>query len=64
MSNDTLQTCCSTGGCNCSGIDGETVVAMRYMLRQAADAVRAAEIDLAENMIHKTLQELERYTGD
>lgn len=37
---------------------------MRYMLRQAADAVRASEIDLAENMIHKALQELERYTGD
>jgi hypothetical protein len=45
-------------------MDNETVIALKYMVRQAGDAVRAGEIDLAENMIHKALQELERCTGD
>lgn len=54
--------CCGT--CGCAKMTNDSIVAMRYTLRQAADALRADERDLAENMIHKALAELETYTDD
>jgi len=40
------------------------VASIRYLLRQTSDALRAGEIELAENMVHRAQSELERYTGD
>jgi hypothetical protein len=62
MDGNVAEKCCGT--CDCAKMTGESVVAMRYTLRQAADALRAGERDLAENMIHKALAELENYTND
>lgn len=47
-----------------AGITHKSAVEIRYTLRQAADAVRAGESELAENMIHRALAEIETYIGD
>jgi ribosome recycling factor len=63
MTDAVTDTCCG-GGCKNSCISAESIIAIRYTLRQAADAVRANEKEMSENMIHKALEELEKYTGD
>lgn len=62
MVEEVTETCC--GSCGCAKVTGESIVAMRYTLRQAADAIRAGEREIAENMIHKAIAELENYTDD
>jgi ribosomal protein S20 len=57
-----LKTGCDCQGCKC--LDKESASAIRYLLRQTSDAIRAGEIDLAENMVHRAQSELERYTGE
>jgi hypothetical protein len=59
---EAVKTACDCQGCKC--LDEETVSAIRYLLRQTSDALRADEKELAENMIHRALGELERYTGE
>ena len=53
---------CDCRDCKC--LDKEAVASIRYLLRQTSDAIRAGEIDLAENMVHRAQSELERYTGE